>query len=98
MPGAGTPAAPRSPRRGPGAPQRADLVLFYILIFLHAAVMATLPAAVWRLLAWVRAAPGVRLPRGLVPALLATAALAEIWLGWRLRRIWRRVRRGSPPA
>jgi hypothetical protein len=85
-------------RRGPGAPQPADLPLLYILLLVHGAVMAFLPVAVWRLVTWALGAARGALPRGLVPALLITAAAAEIWLAWRLRRTWRRVRPAPPPA
>lgn len=93
---AGTPRetdGPRQPRRrDAGLLQPGDRLLLHVLVLLHAAVMATLPVAVWWLVAWA-GRTGARLPRGLIPGLLVTTVLVEIWLGWRIGRIWRRLRR-----
>lgn len=70
-----------------------DRPLLYLLLVLHAAVLIALPVAAWAFLGWagmrVAQAPG---PGWIAPAVLLAGAVAELFLLWRLARLWRRVR------
>jgi hypothetical protein len=70
-----------------------DLPLLYLLLFIHTAVIASLPVAAWFIVRFLDSWPDESKPRFLVPALLVALVLVEVALGWRLRRVWRRVRR-----
>lgn len=70
-----------------------DRPLFYLLLALNLAVLVALPLAAWSFQGWARWY-ATRVPRlgWLGPAAIAGAAVAEVVLFQRLRRLWRRLR------